>query len=192
VTFGLPLDQVDAARLEALRAGGVREGRQLEYKESSRAIATTTSASSLPMSPPSPTLRGAISSSAFGTDETATASHLHPSDFEVQVANNLKDRGYEVQWTGRAGDGGVDIRATGPGGVRIVVQCKGYQEPVGPASVRELYGTLMHERAHEGWLVALAGFSGAAKEFAAGKPLRLLDVDTLIRHSGLFGPSPAN
>jgi hypothetical protein len=34
VTFGLPLDQIDAARLEALRADGVREGRQLEYKES--------------------------------------------------------------------------------------------------------------------------------------------------------------
>lgn len=111
---------------------------------------------------------------------------LHPADFEVQVANNLKDRGYEVQWTGRAGDGGVDIRATAPGGIRIVVQCKAYQEPVGPASVRELYGTLMHEGAQEGWLVALAGFSGAAKEFAVGKPLRLLDMDTLIRHSGHF------
>ena len=33
MTFDLPLDQVDAARLEALRVGGVREGRQLEYKE---------------------------------------------------------------------------------------------------------------------------------------------------------------
>lgn len=34
MTFGLRLDQIDAARLEALRADGVREGRQLEYKES--------------------------------------------------------------------------------------------------------------------------------------------------------------
>jgi hypothetical protein len=31
--FDLPLAQVDAARLEALRADGVREGRQLDYKE---------------------------------------------------------------------------------------------------------------------------------------------------------------
>lgn len=33
VTFGLPLDQIDAVRLEALRTGGIREGRQLEYKD---------------------------------------------------------------------------------------------------------------------------------------------------------------
>ncbi len=33
MTFDLPLAQVDAGRLEALRADGAREGRQLEYKE---------------------------------------------------------------------------------------------------------------------------------------------------------------
>jgi len=33
MTFDLPLAQVDAARLEALRADGVRESRQLDYKE---------------------------------------------------------------------------------------------------------------------------------------------------------------
>lgn len=33
MTFGLPVVQIDAAQLEALRADGVREGRQLEYKE---------------------------------------------------------------------------------------------------------------------------------------------------------------
>ena len=119
-------------------------------------------------------------------------SSLRPSNFEAQVADNLRRRGYEVRLTGRSRDGGVDIWARAPGGVDIVVQCKAYQKPVGPAVVRELYGTLLHERAQEGWLVTLAGFSDAAKQFAEGKPLRLLDVDTLIRHSGLFGPSPAN
>ncbi len=33
MTFGLPLDQIDGSRLEALRTEGVREGRHLEYKE---------------------------------------------------------------------------------------------------------------------------------------------------------------
>lgn len=33
MTFDLPLPQIDAARLEALQADGVREGRQLDYKE---------------------------------------------------------------------------------------------------------------------------------------------------------------
>ena len=31
--FNLPLTQIDAAQLETLRADAVREGRQLEYKE---------------------------------------------------------------------------------------------------------------------------------------------------------------
>jgi restriction system protein len=82
--------------------------------------------------------------------------------------------------------GGVDIRARVPGGASIIIQCKAYQQPVGPAAVRELYGTLLHEGAQEGWLVALAGFSGTAKQFAEGKPLRLIDVDVLISHSGRF------
>jgi predicted HTH transcriptional regulator len=33
MTFDLPLAQIDAGKLQALRADGVREGRQLEYKE---------------------------------------------------------------------------------------------------------------------------------------------------------------
>lgn len=33
MTFNLPLDQINAAQLENLKAAGVREGRQLEYKE---------------------------------------------------------------------------------------------------------------------------------------------------------------
>lgn len=33
MTINLPLAQIDAAVLESLRADGVREGRQLEYKE---------------------------------------------------------------------------------------------------------------------------------------------------------------
>lgn len=33
MTFSLPVDQIDAARLDALKADDVREGRQLDYKE---------------------------------------------------------------------------------------------------------------------------------------------------------------
>src|SRR5881296_3546665 len=33
MTFSLPLDQVNADRLESLRTDGIREGRHLEYKE---------------------------------------------------------------------------------------------------------------------------------------------------------------
>ena len=33
MTFNLPLTQIDAAKLESLKVNGVREGRQLDYKE---------------------------------------------------------------------------------------------------------------------------------------------------------------
>jgi len=33
MTFNIPLARIDAAQLETLRADAVREGRQLEYKE---------------------------------------------------------------------------------------------------------------------------------------------------------------
>jgi hypothetical protein len=50
--------------------------------------------------------------------------------------------------------------------------------------VRELYGTLLHEQergaATEAWLICYAGFYRGAKEFAFGKPIRLLTIQDVL------------
>jgi restriction system protein len=110
---------------------------------------------------------------------------LHPQRFEQEVALFFKSQGYRVEWTGRSGDGGVDIKVTNQEGKKIVVQCKAHQKPVPPGAVRELFGTLLHEKADEGWLMSRSGFTVGAAKFATGKPIRLLDLNHVILGRGI-------
>ena len=71
---------------------------------------------------------------------------MNPGDFEKYVAQLFRQKGYRVKLRGSKGDLGVDLELTKPGGKRAIVQCKRYHNTVGPKIVRELYGTLMHER----------------------------------------------
>jgi restriction system protein len=100
--------------------------------------------------------------------------------FEVELALVLKRLGYNVRWTGRAGDGGVDLELS-RGGHEVIVQCKAHKNPIGPGPVRDLYGTMIHRKANEAWLVTANGFSQAARDFAHGKGIRLLRVRELLK-----------
>lgn len=109
---------------------------------------------------------------------------LSPSDFERYVAQRLFARhGYRVVNTPDSRDGGVDIVVVDEHGRRAVVQCKRYKGTVGAAAVRELYGAMMHDGADMGYLVATGRISAEARNWAAGKPIVLIDGDRLVRLS---------
>jgi restriction system protein len=105
---------------------------------------------------------------------------LSPSEFEQFAAALFRARGYEVTIRGRSGDLGVDLEIVNHAGRRAIVQCKRYRATVGPDVVRELYGTMIHERVAHAFLVTTAEISDNAREWAAGKPLTLIDGTTLI------------
>jgi len=100
---------------------------------------------------------------------------LSPRAFEHFVAELFERRGYAVEVRGRAGDLGVDLALTRLDGRRAIVQCKRYRHQVGPDIVRELFGTMVHERAFHGFLVTTAEISDAARHWAADKPITLID-----------------
>jgi len=109
---------------------------------------------------------------------------LTPSQFEEYVAQRLFARqGYTVENTPDVRDGGVDILVTDGRGRRAVVQCKRYQSTVGESVVRDLYGTMLHHGAAMGYLVTTSTISDAARRWAAGKPLHLIDGQELERLS---------
>jgi restriction endonuclease len=115
-------------------------------------------------------------------------------DFEKAITRILKTRGFDAHATKASGDGGVDIEIFANGRLNIVVQCKRYKSACGPSVVRELYGAMLHAGATRAVLICLGGFSSAAKEFAVGKPIHLVDSKQLIefRNGGaddLFGES---
>ena len=106
---------------------------------------------------------------------------LSPQAFERYTAGLFRQKGYQVTLRGRSGDHGVDLELTGRNGKRAVVQCKRYQNTIGEDIVRELYGTLIHERAAHAFLVTTADISTSARNWAQGKPLTLIDGETLIK-----------
>jgi restriction system protein len=106
---------------------------------------------------------------------------LSPRAFERYVAGLFRQKGYRVVVRGRSGDLGVDLEITGPAGRRAIVQCKRYQNTVGAEIVRELFGTLVHEGATRAFLVTTADISQAAREWAADKPITLIDGETLLQ-----------
>jgi predicted RNA-binding Zn-ribbon protein involved in translation (DUF1610 family) len=105
---------------------------------------------------------------------------LTGQQFEIEFARLLQRIGYSVEHIGGPGDLGVDLSFNTRRG-RVVVQCKAHAAAIGPGAVRDLYGALLHAGATEAWLVSLAGFSIAAREFAAGKPIRLLTISEFLR-----------
>lgn len=106
---------------------------------------------------------------------------LSPQEFEQYVAWLFRRKGYRVKLRGRSGDQGVDLELTQAGGKRAVVQCKRYQRTIGPDVVRDLYGTMMHERVAHAFLVTTADISEASRQWAGGKPITLIDGQALAR-----------
>ena len=106
---------------------------------------------------------------------------LSPREFEQYVARLFRHKGYRVKLRGRSGDQGVDLELTQRDGRRAVVQCKRYQRTIGPDVVRDLYGTMMHEGVAHAFLVTTAEISEASRQWAAGKPITLIDGQALAR-----------
>jgi hypothetical protein len=105
---------------------------------------------------------------------------LSPTAFEKYVAALFRQQGYQVKRRGGSGDLGVDLELVHRDGRRAIAQCKRYQNSVGPDAVRELYGTLAHERVNHAFLVTTAEISVAARAWARQKPMTLIDGETLV------------
>lgn len=107
---------------------------------------------------------------------------LSPAQFEAYVGYRLFERqGYKVHNTRDVKDGGVDLVVTDGNGRRAVVQCKRYQGTVGAATVRDLYGTMIHHQATMAFLVTTGTISATAAKWAQGKPIVLIDGERLVR-----------
>ena len=120
--------------------------------------------------------RAPASSPTLSVDEMYA---LSPGEFEKYVGQVFSKKGYQTKLRGGSGDHGVDVELTQENGKRAIVQCKRYRHTVGSDIVRELYGTLIHERAAHAFLVTTAEISHAARKWAQYKPLTLIDGETL-------------
>jgi len=132
--------------------------------------------------------RSRIETIATDTLDVGDLYALSPAEFERYVAWLFRQKGYSVKVRGRSGDHGVDLELIRPGRPKAIVQCKRYQNTVGPDVVRELYGTLVHERAVHAFLVTTADISDAARQWARYKPITLIDGRTLVQVAAALSP----
>ena len=125
-------------------------------------------------------------------DQRPNLLELTPTEFESLIQNLFAKMGLDTKQTQASRDGGVDCVAfdhrTILGG-KVVIQAKRYRHTVGVSAVRDLYGTLMNEGASKGILVATSGYGQASHQFAADKPIELIDGSGLLyllaEHAGI-------
>jgi hypothetical protein len=107
---------------------------------------------------------------------------MTPAQFEQFVGFLFQQQGYETHVVGQTGDEGIDIelvRRGQHGPARVVAQCKRYRGSVGQPIVREFFGSFA-DHAAEGYLVTTGTFTQPARDWAASRPLRLIDGPQLL------------
>ncbi|MGB5049636.1 MAG: restriction endonuclease [Caldilineaceae bacterium] len=104
---------------------------------------------------------------------------MDPIAFEKYVGTLFAARGYRVEDTQASADEGIDLIVR-QGRRMAVVQCKRYQGSVGQPVVRDLYGVMLHTGAVEAYLVTTGSVTAAARRWAEGKPIHLVDQHRLV------------
>jgi restriction system protein len=113
-------------------------------------------------------------------------------DFEEFVAGIYRGEGYLVEKTGGArADGGYDLVLLREN-ISVLVQCKHWlAHQVGVPRVRELAGAMQKVGATGGVFVTTGAFTQAARQFATGMPIELVDGKALVRRLSRGEEEPA-
>ena len=104
---------------------------------------------------------------------------LSETQFENELTNLFRKLGLRAERTTAYSDKGVDIWLHTDGGKEIV-QCKAHKSPITHHVARELYGTLKHFGSPQATLASTSGFTKGVYEFVKDKPIRLLDLNSIV------------
>ena len=100
---------------------------------------------------------------------------------EAALTMLLEEHGIEVRGTPASGDGGIDLIFKFQNR-SYLVQCKGWADKVGVATVREMAGVLSRAGGDtKGVIVAPNGFTEGAIKFAVGSGIRIHEASSLVR-----------
>ena len=104
---------------------------------------------------------------------------LNGYEFENSLAALYRQLGYSIHLTEAVGDKGIDIIVRSNQD-EFIVQCKAHKKSIGPAAMRDFYGTMIHNNYEKGVFASVSGFTKGAIEFAQNKNIRLVDVNDII------------
>jgi restriction system protein len=100
--------------------------------------------------------------------------------FEHLCRMLFESLGYNVTVTEATDDGGIDLIGS-KDGKTVVAQCKRFsRKSIDEPAVEQLYGSATHEHADRTFILTTSRFTSPAREFAAGKPITLIDKRALV------------
>ena len=102
---------------------------------------------------------------------------LSGRQFEIELARLLQKHGHEVKVVGGAGDKGIDLIVDGD----TAVQCKAHKSKVGPASIRDLIGSMKNAKYKRGILASINGFTTGVYDYNKKNNIKLLDASNYIQ-----------
>lgn len=108
----------------------------------------------------------------------AFSDDMTPVEFEIFCAEELRNTGWNVRVTKKSHDQGVDVVAE-KDGMRVVIQCKLYSQPVGNKAVQEVVAAKAYEQAYYGVVVTNNSYTSTAEQLAAINGIRLLHYSDL-------------
>jgi restriction system protein len=125
--------------------------------------------------------RSHLRTKALRINSAADLADLSPVEYEDLIVELYRALGHQAKRTGTVGDHGVDVVVRAKNGEKWVIQCKRWRKPVGESVVRDFYGVVQHEKAAQGAIIAVSGFSQPAIEWARGKPIYLYSGEDFLR-----------
>ncbi|CCD29978.1 putative Endonuclease precursor [Candidatus Glomeribacter gigasporarum BEG34] len=103
---------------------------------------------------------------------------ISPIEYEQLVAKVLTEYGWDARQTTATGDQGIDVVAQKQG-IKVVIQCKLYSQPVGNAAVQEVIAGKVFEQADLAVVVSNATFTKSARQLATSAGVLLLHHEQL-------------
>lgn len=98
--------------------------------------------------------------------------------FEHHCASVLRDHGWNAAVTQSSGDQGVDVIASCDG-VKVVLQCKRYSQPVGNSAVQEVIAGRVFEKADFAVVVSNSTYTQSARRLASAADVLLIHYSSL-------------
>jgi len=117
--------------------------------------------------------RRVVAASAAQQPLAQFSDNLTPSEYEAFCAQALREHGWDARVTKQSRDQGVDVVASREG-LRVVVQCKLYNGPVGNKAVQEVSAGRAHEQADYGVVVSNNRYTASAVALAKTNGVLLL------------------
>lgn len=103
---------------------------------------------------------------------------MNPYEYEHFCAAILSGDGWNARATKAGGDQGSDVIAE-KDGLKIVLQCKLYTQPVGNRAVQEVFAAKTHEQADYAAVITNHTFTRSARQIAATTQIELLHHEQL-------------